>query len=219
MAGAGAAHLRARASLALLALPVRRGVRMVAQPPGYGWSGRVGIQRARHDQRGFDMTSRSQADTEGPDDAHRRFPGTDDQTVEAAGRVSEAFEWIERARGCLYDFHQMIGRADFLVGDAADLLARAGHAELAQDLREDVIGRNVLTGRWTFQVVEEFDDTYYRPVAAMEQHVRDALMGGRRHVYEAELKERRRTHGRAGHEARPDDVAGPTGSTTTATEG
>jgi len=166
------------------------------------------------------MTSRPDVDdTAGPDDAHRRPAGTDDQTVEAAGKVSEAFEWIERARGRLYDFHQMIGRADFLVEDAADLLDRAGHTELAQELREDVIGRNVLTGRWTFQVVEEFDETYYRPVAAMEQHVRDALMSGRRHVYEAELKERRRTHGRPGHEARPDDVASPSGSTTEPIEG
>jgi len=166
------------------------------------------------------MTSRPDVDeTAGPDDAHRRPPGTDDRTVEAAGKVSEAFEWIERARGRLYDFHQMIGRADFLVGDAADLLERAGHGALAQELREDVIGRNVLTGRWTFQVVEEFDETYYRPVAAMEQHVRDALMDGRRHVYEAEVKERRRTHGRPGHEARPDEATGASRRTAAAPDG
>lgn len=166
------------------------------------------------------MTSPSDAaDAAGPDDAHRRPAGTDDRTVEAAGKVSEAFEWIERARGRLYDFHQMIGRADFLVGDAADLLEGAGHAELARELREDVIGRNVLTGRWTFQIVEEFDETYYRPVAAMDQHVRDALMGGRRHVFEAELKERRRTHGRPGHEALPDDRGRSSGSAGATIEG
>jgi hypothetical protein len=34
-----------------------------------------------------------------------------DEIVEATGKVGEAFEWIERARGRLYDFHQMIGRA------------------------------------------------------------------------------------------------------------
>jgi hypothetical protein len=75
------------------------------------------------------------------------------------------------------------------------------------------------TGRWTFQIVEEFDETYYRPVAAMEQHVRDALMGGRRHVFEAELKERRRTHGRPGHEARPDDMGRSSGSAGATIEG
>ena len=46
-------------------------------------------------------------------------------------------------------------------------------------------------------------------VTAFREHdrrVRDALMDGRRHVYEAEMKQERRTHGREGHEATPGDV-------------
>lgn len=38
--------------------------------------------------------------------------GTTEATVLAVGRLSEAIEWVERARGRLYDFHQMIGHAD-----------------------------------------------------------------------------------------------------------
>lgn len=140
-----------------------------------------------------------------PDDAHRRPEGVGDDVVEAVGKLSEALEWIERARGRLYDFHQMIGRADFLVGDAADLLDDADQAELAERLRTDLVGRNVLPGRWTFQVVEEFDEGYWEPVRTLEREARAALMGGRRHVYEAELKEQRRSKGRHGHESRPDE--------------
>lgn len=139
-----------------------------------------------------------------PDEAHRRPDGADDTVVEAAGKVSEAFEWIERARGRLYDFHQLIGRADFILGDAADLLDDAGAHELADLVRTDVIGRNVLDGRWTFQIVEEFDDCYYEPVREAERSIRDALMEGRRHVFEAELKESRRTRGNPAHASRPD---------------
>lgn len=138
-----------------------------------------------------------------PDDDHRRPSGTDDARVEAAGKVSEAFEWIERARGRLFDFHQLIGRADLILEEAADLLDRCGESELADHVRAEVIGRNVLDGRWTFQVVEEFDELYYEAVRASEQAVRDRLVGGRRHVYEAELKESRRTRGASGHESRP----------------
>jgi hypothetical protein len=119
--------------------------------------------------------------------------------------LGEGFERLERARGCLYEFHQLLGRADFLFGDAADLLAEAGHDELAALVRDEAVGRNVLDGRWTFQVVEEFDDGYYQPIADIERCVRDRLLGGRRHVYEAELKEQRRTRGRAHHEGRPRD--------------
>ncbi|HSK90217.1 MAG TPA: hypothetical protein VK875_02785 [Euzebyales bacterium] len=138
------------------------------------------------------------------DPRHQRPDGASDGAVVAAGKVSEALEWIERARGRLYDLHQMVGHADGLFGEAAELLAEDGHHELAASMRREVVGRNVLPGRWTFQVVEEFDDGYYRTVVDAERRVRDALMDGRRHVHEAELKQRRRTHGRPGHEATPD---------------
>jgi hypothetical protein len=125
--------------------------------------------------------------------------------VEAAGKASEALEWVERARGHLYEFHQMMGHADFVFGDAADALRNAGHGGLADLVETEVVGRNVLAGRWTFQVVEEFDDGYYQAVRDVERRIRDELTDGRRHVYEAELKEARRTHGRPHHESRPTD--------------
>jgi hypothetical protein len=142
-------------------------------------------------------------DTQGPDERNTRPEGADDGTVEAAGKVSEALEWIVRARGRLYDFHQMIGRADFLLEDAADLLGDAGHSKLADMVRQDIIGRNVLEGRWTYQVVEEFDRLYFDAVSDAERTVRDELLDGRTHVLEAELKEKRRSKDRRGHEARP----------------
>ena len=52
-------------------------------------------------------------------------------------------------------------------------------------------------GRWTFQIVEEFDDGYYADFKALEELVGNQLMGGRRHVYEAEMKADRRTPGPA----------------------
>jgi hypothetical protein len=139
------------------------------------------------------------------DDAHRRPAGADDRSVEAAGKVAEAMEWVERARGRVYDFHQMIGRADLFLDEASALLEAAGADDLAERIRTDIIGRNVLEGRWTYQVVEEFDSTYYRPVVAAEKKVRDELLDGKRHVYEAEMKERRRSKGVTGHESEPRD--------------
>jgi hypothetical protein len=138
-----------------------------------------------------------------PDDDHRRPPGLDDATVAAVGRVTEALEWIERARGRLFDFHQMIGHADAMVEDAADQLESAGHHGTADRIRREIIGRNALPGRWTFQIIEEFEDTYYLPVRHAEQQVRDDLRDGKRHLFEAELKEQRRTRGLPGHESRP----------------
>ena len=140
-----------------------------------------------------------------PDDDHRRPDGVDDATVEASGKLSEALEWVERARGHLYSFHQLIGRADFLAEEAADQLEAAGHAELAAQARAEVVGRNVLHGRWTFQIVEDFDQGYWQPFRDFDRAVRDQLLGGRKHVYEAEMKEQRRTVGRPRHESRPQE--------------
>jgi hypothetical protein len=138
------------------------------------------------------------------DAEHSRPPGTPDEAVRAAGRLSEALERVERARGALYDFHQLIGRADALLDEVVETLDGLGRTGLAAELREQLIGRNVLAGRWTFQVVEEFDDGYYSLFRSLEERVRHELVGGRRHVYEAEMKERRRTPGRPGHEAVPE---------------
>ncbi len=137
------------------------------------------------------------------DDAHARPDGVSDETVEAVGKVSEALEYVERARGHLYSFHQLMGHADLLLGDAADALRAAGHRDIADRLTEDMVGRNVIRGRWTFQVVEEFDDDYWSLLREHEKRVRDELLAGKRHVFEAEMKEDRRTKGRDGHEATP----------------
>ncbi|HEX7094676.1 MAG TPA: hypothetical protein VF183_02255 [Acidimicrobiales bacterium] len=133
----------------------------------------------------------------------RRPAGVSDAVVAGVGKASEAFEYIIRARGHLYSMHQLIGRADFLLEDAAELLAGAGCEEDAQALRDEVVGRNVLDGRWTFQIVEEFDELYYRVVEDTIMQLEQRLLGGRRHLYEAEMKDARRSPGRLGHEARP----------------
>ncbi|GGM70766.1 hypothetical protein GCM10007977_085780 [Dactylosporangium sucinum] len=126
-----------------------------------------------------------------------------DRTVEGLGKLSEALETVERARGRLYDLHQLIGHADLMLDEAVALLRAAGHDPLADRIDTELIGRNVIPGRWTFQLVEEFDDGYYALFRELEREARDELVQGRRHVFEAEMKEARRTHGAPGHEATP----------------
>ena len=141
------------------------------------------------------------------DEAHTRPPGTSDATVEAVGKLSEAFEVLEDARGQLFNFHRKIGMADLTLGEAVELFRRAGHAELADRLETDLLGRNILAGRWTFQIVEEFEDGYYATFRDYDRQARDELMGGKRHVFEAEMKQDRRTPGRPGHAATPEEPA------------
>lgn len=146
------------------------------------------------------------APEDGRDDAHRVPDDVSQETVEALGKLSEALETVDRARGHLYSFHQLTGKADIGLQDAVDALEQAGHTETAQRLRTELVGRNVIAGRWTFQVVEDYDDSYWSVFRELERGAREAHAHGRRHLYEAQLKEDERTRGRSAHEATPDDL-------------
>lgn len=133
----------------------------------------------------------------------RRPDDASDADVRAAGRMTEALETLIRAQGHLYSMHQLVGHADLLLDEVVSDLREAGADDLADEIERDLIGRNVIDSRWTFQLVEEFEDDYMSVFREHEQRIRDALTGGVRHVYEAEMKQRRRTAGRDGHEDRP----------------
>ena len=127
----------------------------------------------------------------------------DDATVEALGKLSEALETCERARGHLYTFHQLTGSSDIQLGGAVDALRKAGHTEIADRIDRDLVGRNVLPGHWTFQIMEEYDDTYWSLFRELERNAREQLAGGQRHLFEARLKQSERSAGLDGHAAHP----------------
>jgi hypothetical protein len=138
-----------------------------------------------------------------------RPEGATDELVEAVGKASEALEYLVRARGSLYAFHQMMGHVDLLFGEVADAFDDAGLPDVADRLREEIVGRNALDGRWSFQIVEEYDDLYFRPVEAEVHRLEADHMGGQRHIFESEMKEARITKGRPGHERRPPSAHDP----------
>jgi hypothetical protein len=133
----------------------------------------------------------------------RTRPDLDDTTVEGLGKLSEALETVEQARGLLYGFHQLTGKADLLLQDAVELLRKAGHSGLADDLDRDLVGRNVIADRWTFQIVEDYDANYWATFRDLDGRARTELADGDRHVYEARMKQRERTAGHPRHEAGP----------------
>lgn len=133
------------------------------------------------------------------DDAHRVPDEVSEATVAALGALSKALETTERARGHLYGLHQLTGTADFELGDAVKLLREAGHEAQASLVEREVLGRNVIPGHWTFQIVEAYNETYYRPFVAIERDIVAQLANGRDHLHEARLKQRRRTEGHPDH--------------------
>ena len=152
------------------------------------------------------MTEQNRPDQPTPE--HRRPEGVSDATVEALGKLSAALDHVEDARGHLYAFHRLMGSAESTLEEATAMVRDAGHTDLADALDEQALGQNPLPGMWSFQMVEEFDDGFYARTKGLHQRAIDDLVQGRRHVFEAEMKELRRTRGRPGHEATPADVEG-----------
>lgn len=138
-----------------------------------------------------------------PNKEHRRPDGVDDNTVEAMDTLTRALETVEVARGHLMQFHRLTGTGDTQLRESVEQLRSCGHDAVADRLEKDLVGRNVLDGRWTFQIIEEYDDTYYSLWRTMEREAREELVEGRRHVFEAEMKESNRTHGHPHHSAVP----------------
>ena len=133
----------------------------------------------------------------------RTRPDLDDTTVEALGKLSEALETVDQARGFLYAFHQLTGKADRLLQESVDLFGTAGAGELAADLERDLVGRNVIADRWTFQIVEDYDAGYWSTFRDFDDRARAEFADGDRHVYEARMKQSERTAGHPAHEAGP----------------
>ncbi|MGW2255214.1 hypothetical protein ACWCXH_34280 [Kitasatospora sp. NPDC001660] len=136
--------------------------------------------------------------TEEPDETHRRPPGVDDATVEALGMLTKALEYTERARGHLYAVHHMTGGPDRMLATAVRMPRQAGHEKQAGLVERELLGRDVIPGMWTYQLIEAYDRTYYSVFTAVEEQVRQDLAAGRRHLADAEMQQaarsRRRRH-------------------------
>ena len=113
--------------------------------------------------------------------------GVGDETVAALGELSAAFEVVEEARGHLYAFHRRSGTADLQLQEALDHLRKAGHPELADEIDQVLVGRDVVPGSWTYQLVEAYDRTYYDVWRAAVQKA-EGVVGGVPHVAESGMK-------------------------------
>ena len=128
----------------------------------------------------------------------RRVDGVNDQdqnAVAAAGAMTEALETLERARGHLYSFHELVGEADFKLDEVLDGLASRARpgSPISCSGSSSAVTCSPDAGR--SRSSEEFDDGYYGVFRAQEKAIRDALTDGQRHVLEARMKAERRPTG------------------------
>jgi hypothetical protein len=111
-----------------------------------------------------------------------------DEVIAALGKLSEALEAAEHARGMLYGFHQLCGTVDQHVQDAVELFRKADQPELAAEIEQCLVGRDIIDGMWSFQLVEAYDEQYWEVFRDVEREARERCAVPTKHVYEAEMK-------------------------------
>ena len=104
---------------------------------------------------------------------------------EALHEVELGLEWLQRTQGYLIEFHHAMGHGMDHLHQAESLLRECGRDELADDLRDELLPRGVVDhDRWSYDVLESFQETVLAETERYERRVRRELAGGCRHVAE-----------------------------------
>lgn len=127
-----------------------------------------------------------------PNSEHRSRDDPELTNVEAAALhdLRLGLEHIHRGYGHLLAFHHQIGHAMDRFADARDRLRKANHDDFADRLRVDLLPAGVFGDRWTYELVEAFEDGFLAETVDFEQAVRDELADGADHVTEREQQRR-----------------------------
>lgn len=114
---------------------------------------------------------------------------------DALHSVELGLEWLQRAHGNLLEFHHGIGHGMNHLDDAEAKLRDCGHEELADRLRDDYLPRGPIDGRWTYELVEDFEAEFLDDLAELDRRAHEAIADGERHL--AEQHQRREWERRA----------------------
>jgi hypothetical protein len=112
----------------------------------------------------------------------------------ALHRAELGVEWLRRAHGSLVEFHHATGHAMDHLYEAEATLREAGHTELADQLRDELLPSGAVEDRWTYDILEAFEAGLLADVTGYERRARGKLADGERHIterrQEREWKER-----------------------------
>ena len=67
-------------------------------------------------------------------------------------------------------------------------LREAGSADLADEIAQVLVGRDVMADRWTFELVEDYDTNYWSVFRDVERTARHRVGEVEPHVLEADMK-------------------------------
>lgn len=123
-----------------------------------------------------------------------------DREREALHELELGLEWLHRANGHLVAFHHNVGHAADHLATAERLFREADRVAPANVIRDDLLPRGVIDEeRWSYDVLEEFQDGLLAEVMRFEAGVRERLVDGQRHVTERRQEDHWKNRSRRDH--------------------
>ncbi|MFD1563383.1 hypothetical protein ACFR99_07470 [Haloarchaeobius amylolyticus] len=108
-----------------------------------------------------------------------------ERELEALHEVELGLEWAQRAQGYLLEFHHATGHGMDHLYRAETHLRATGHDDLADTIRDDLLPHGVVDeDRWSYDILETFQESLLVETRALEHRVRQELADGQRHVRE-----------------------------------
>ncbi|WP_435151466.1 hypothetical protein [Haladaptatus sp. DFWS20] len=115
---------------------------------------------------------------------------SDDEEV-ALHELELGIEGLRKAHGYLVHFHHATGHAMSHLRVAESNLREAGHDEFADHIRDEILPCGLLGDeRWTYDLLEKFEEEFFNDVLAFERDVREDVASGERHVKERRQQRR-----------------------------
>lgn len=114
----------------------------------------------------------------------------DSTDIQALHELQLGMEKFKMAHGNLVEFHHNIGSGMEHYRRAMEMLEDS-HPELAEEIAPE-LARGVVEGRWSWSIVEEFEEFFMENVREANNEVRDELADGEEHINEFMMEERRR---------------------------
>ncbi|WP_276251367.1 hypothetical protein [Haloarcula rara] len=111
-------------------------------------------------------------------------PALGETELSALHEAELGVEWLRRAHGSLVEVHHATGHAMDHLHDAETMLREAGHTDLADQLREELLPVGAIEDRWTYDLLETFESGILEDVTGYERQVREELADGERHITE-----------------------------------
>ncbi|MCO8246816.1 MULTISPECIES: hypothetical protein [unclassified Haladaptatus] len=124
-----------------------------------------------------------------PDDLSDDLADLDDETESALHQLELGIEGLRKAHGYLVQFHHVTGHAMEHFSEAENDLRDAGHDDIADHIRDEILPCGVLGGdRWTYELVESFETGFLHDIESFERVTREEIAGGERHVRERRMQ-------------------------------